>query len=64
MFIQARIRGVLASMLWLMPGQHVATVSFEEGLKRYDRNEVFATPAIADGRIYIRTRSMLYAFGK
>jgi outer membrane protein assembly factor BamB len=23
-----------------------------------------ATPAIADGRIYIRTRSALYAFGK
>jgi outer membrane protein assembly factor BamB len=27
-------------------------------------DEVFATPAIADGRIYIRTRSTLYAFGK
>jgi hypothetical protein len=27
-------------------------------------DEVFATPAIADGRIYIRTKSMLYAFGK
>jgi outer membrane protein assembly factor BamB len=27
-------------------------------------DEVFATPAIADGRIYIRTRSSLYAFGK
>ena len=27
-------------------------------------DEVFATPAIADGRIYIRTRSALYAFGK
>src|SRR4029079_14757000 len=26
-------------------------------------DEVFATPAIADGRIYIRTRSPLYAFG-
>ncbi len=26
-------------------------------------DEVFATPAIADGRIYIRTRSALYAFG-
>lgn len=26
--------------------------------------EVFATPAIADGRIYVRTRSALYAFGK
>ena len=25
---------------------------------------VYATPAIADGRIYIRTRSALYAFGK
>jgi outer membrane protein assembly factor BamB len=27
-------------------------------------DEVFATPAIADGRIYIRTKSALYAFGK
>ena len=27
-------------------------------------DEVFATPAIADGRMYIRTRSALYAFGK
>jgi len=27
-------------------------------------DEVYATPAIADGRIYIRTRSALYAFGK
>jgi len=27
-------------------------------------DEVFATPAIADGRIYIRTRSALYSFGK
>jgi hypothetical protein len=27
-------------------------------------DEVFATPAIADGRIYIRTKGMLYAFGK
>jgi outer membrane protein assembly factor BamB len=27
-------------------------------------DEVFATPAIGDGRIYIRTKSMLYAFGK
>jgi outer membrane protein assembly factor BamB len=26
-------------------------------------DEVYATPAIADGRIYIRTRSALYAFG-
>jgi outer membrane protein assembly factor BamB len=26
--------------------------------------EVFATPAIADGRIYIRTVSALYCFGK
>jgi outer membrane protein assembly factor BamB len=26
-------------------------------------DEVFATPAIADGKIYIRTRSALYAFG-
>lgn len=26
-------------------------------------DEVFATPAIADGRIYIRTRSALYCFG-
>lgn len=26
-------------------------------------DEVFATPAIADGRIYIRTKSTLYAFG-
>jgi hypothetical protein len=25
--------------------------------------ECFATPAIADGRIYIRTRGMLYCFG-
>jgi outer membrane protein assembly factor BamB len=27
-------------------------------------DEVFATPAIADGRIYIRTRGALYCFGK
>ncbi|HEY2961989.1 MAG TPA: PQQ-binding-like beta-propeller repeat protein [Pyrinomonadaceae bacterium] len=27
-------------------------------------DECFATPAISDGRIYIRTRSALYAFGK
>ena len=27
-------------------------------------DECFATPAIADGRIYIRTRSALYAFGR
>ena len=26
-------------------------------------DEVYATPAIADGRIYLRTRSALYAFG-
>jgi len=26
-------------------------------------DECFATPAIADGRIYIRTRSAMYAFG-
>ena len=26
-------------------------------------DEVFATPAIADGRIYVRTKSQLYAFG-
>jgi outer membrane protein assembly factor BamB len=27
-------------------------------------DEVFATPAISDGRIYVRTKSALYAFGK
>jgi outer membrane protein assembly factor BamB len=27
-------------------------------------DEVFATPAIADGKIYIRTRGILYCFGK
>jgi hypothetical protein len=27
-------------------------------------DEVFATPAIADGRVYIRTRGALYCFGK
>jgi outer membrane protein assembly factor BamB len=27
-------------------------------------DECFATPAIADGKIYIRTRSALYCFGK
>ncbi|MFN7948424.1 MAG: PQQ-binding-like beta-propeller repeat protein [Blastocatellia bacterium] len=27
-------------------------------------DEVFATPAIADGRLYIRTQGMLYCFGK
>ncbi|MDX6269377.1 MAG: hypothetical protein QOD28_600, partial [Acidobacteriota bacterium] len=27
-------------------------------------DEVYATPAIADGRVYIRTRSALYSFGK
>ena len=26
--------------------------------------EIFATPAILDGRIYIRTRAALYCFGK
>lgn len=26
-------------------------------------DEVYATPAIADGRIYIRTRSAIYCFG-
>jgi outer membrane protein assembly factor BamB len=26
--------------------------------------EVFATPAIADGRIYVRTTNALYCFGK
>ena len=26
-------------------------------------DEVYATPAIADGRIYIRTRSAMYSFG-
>jgi outer membrane protein assembly factor BamB len=26
-------------------------------------DEVFATPAIADGRIFVRTKSTLYAFG-
>ncbi|MBA3357158.1 MAG: pyrrolo-quinoline quinone, partial [Pyrinomonadaceae bacterium] len=26
-------------------------------------DEVFATPAIADGQIYIRTRSAMYCFG-
>ena len=26
--------------------------------------EVFATPAIADGKIYVRTKSALYCFGK
>jgi hypothetical protein len=27
-------------------------------------DEVFATPAIADGKIYMRTKSALYCFGK
>ena len=27
-------------------------------------DEVFATPAIADGRVYVRTRSALYSFGR
>jgi outer membrane protein assembly factor BamB len=27
-------------------------------------DECYATPAIADGRIYIRTRSTLFCFGK
>jgi outer membrane protein assembly factor BamB len=27
-------------------------------------DEVFATPAIADGRLYVRTKNALYAFGK
>jgi hypothetical protein len=27
-------------------------------------DECYATPAIADGHIYIRTRSALYSFGK
>jgi hypothetical protein len=27
-------------------------------------DEVFATPAIADGRLYVRTRGTFYCFGK
>ncbi|MBO0801296.1 MAG: PQQ-binding-like beta-propeller repeat protein [Blastocatellia bacterium] len=27
-------------------------------------DEVFATPAIGDGKIYIRTQSTLYCFGR
>jgi outer membrane protein assembly factor BamB len=27
-------------------------------------DEVFATPAIEDGKIYVRTKSALYCFGK
>jgi hypothetical protein len=27
-------------------------------------DEVFATPAIADGKLYVRTKGMLYCFGK
>ena len=27
-------------------------------------DKYFATPAIADGRIYVRTKNRLYAFGK
>jgi hypothetical protein len=27
-------------------------------------DECYATPAIADGRIYIRTRGTLFCFGK
>ena len=34
----------------------VASIDFED--------ECYATPAIADGRLYIRTRSMLYCFGE
>jgi hypothetical protein len=26
-------------------------------------DEIYATPAIAGGRLYVRTRSALYAFG-
>jgi len=26
-------------------------------------DEVFATPAISDGKIYLRTKSTMYAFG-
>ena len=36
-----------------------------EALTVYELDdESYATPAIADGRIYIRTRSALYCFGK
>jgi outer membrane protein assembly factor BamB len=27
-------------------------------------DDIFGTPAIADGRIYLRTRSTLYCFGR
>jgi outer membrane protein assembly factor BamB len=27
-------------------------------------DDIYATPAIADGRIYLRTRSMLYCFAQ
>jgi hypothetical protein len=27
-------------------------------------DQVFATPAIADGKLYVRTRSTLYCFGQ
>ena len=33
----------------------LSTIDLEE--------EIYATPAIADGRIYLRTASALYAFG-
>ena len=28
------------------------------------QDDIYATPAISDGRIYVRTRGMLYCFGK
>ena len=28
------------------------------------QDDIYATPAISDGRIYVRTRGTLYCFGK
>jgi outer membrane protein assembly factor BamB len=55
--------------VWLCSQDGTVTVTTAKGdweilaVNRLD-DEVFATPAIADGRIYFRTRSMLYCFGK
>ena len=43
----------------LKPGQQWEVLA----VNRLD-DQCFATPAIADGRIYLRTMSTLYCFGK
>ena len=49
------------------PGRHRSVVDAKGDWEILSVNplddEVFATPAIADGRIYVRTKSTLYCFG-